>query len=81
MISQVFLKKSQLIGYAFLEVFPCIDIKVTDWIIFRFCILPQLFFSFFSSAFWRYTIMFAYLKQDRATYFMDIFDRPVFVTS
>ncbi|NIM98020.1 MAG: hypothetical protein GTO24_08075 [candidate division Zixibacteria bacterium] len=38
--SMVFLKKLKLISHASFKVIPNIDIKVTDWIVFYFCMFP-----------------------------------------
>ena len=76
---KVFLKKCKLIAHAFFEVIPDIDIEVADWIAFHLCVFPQIFGGFLSGAYWRCTVIIAYLEQDRATYVLCMFDRPVLV--
>ena len=64
---KVFLEKCKLIAHAFFEVIPNIDIEVAEWIVFHLRVFPQIFGGFLSSAYWHYTVIIAYLEQDRTT--------------
>jgi len=44
--AKMFPKKFKLIAHASIEVAPGIDIKVTDGIVFYFCIFLQFFYGF-----------------------------------
>jgi hypothetical protein len=75
------LKKIQLVIYAFFEVLPVINIEVANRIIFRFGIFSKLLYRFRRSASRRQAVMVAELQQDRATHFMGIVDRSIFISA